>query len=72
MARPLKGRHRRLLGRLDEPTADWTLILALSNLSEAQLNDAPIGDYQALMKAIDFLFVPVIERSIQRNSSATA
>ena len=68
--RPLKGRHRRLLGRLDEATADWTLILALSNLSEPQLNEIPIGDYQAVMEAVNFLFQPVIERLIRKRSPA--
>ena len=62
VVRPLKGRHRRLLGRLHDANADWTLILALSNVTEPQLNELPIGDYQAVMTALDFLCRPVIER----------
>ena len=68
--RPLKGRHRRLLGRLDGANADWTLILTLSNLTEPRLNEIPIGDYQAVMMAVDFLFQPVIERLIRKRSTA--
>ena len=72
VVRPLKGRHRRLLGRLDGPTADWTLILAMSDLRGPQLNEIPIGDYQAVMRAVDFLFQPVLERLIRKRSPAAA
>ena len=60
--RPLRGRHRRLLGRLDDATGDRTLILTMANVSGQQLDEAPIGDYQALMTAVDFLFQPVLDR----------
>ena len=62
VVRPLKGRHRRLLGSLDDVHGDRQLMFAMSNLSEAQLDAAPIGDYQAVMIAVDFLFQPVLDR----------
>ena len=69
--RPLKGRNRRLMGRLDEPTADWTIILTLSNLTETQLQEVPIGDYQAVLTAVDFLFQPFFDRLTRSSSSVT-
>ena len=69
VVRPLRGRQRRLIERLDDATGDWQLIAAMTNLSSEQLDAAPVGDYQSVMTAIGFLFQPLIDR-LQRQSSA--
>ena len=65
--RPLKGRQRRLLGVLDDANGDRALILATSNLSEAELDAATLGEYQSIVKATGFLLQPVFDRLTQRS-----
>ena len=69
--RPLLGRHRRLLGRLDDATGDRLLMTAMSDVAEAAIDPLPLGDYQAIMTAVDFLFQPVLERLMRTPSPGT-
>ena len=70
VVRPLKGRQRRLLGHLDDASGDRKLLLAMSNMSETELDCMSIGDYQAVMTAVDFFMAPVIDRLIRKRSPA--
>ena len=69
--RPLKGRQRRVLGLLDEAGGDRALILATSNLSEAELDGVTLGEHQAIVKGVGFLFRPVLKRLSQTHSPGT-
>ena len=71
VVRPLQGRHRRLLGRLDDAHGDRLLMLTMSNLDNAALDAVPIGDYQSVMTAVDFLFQPVLDGLKRMTSPAT-
>lgn len=70
VVRPLRGRHRRLVGQLDDVHGDRRLMLTMSNLSGDGLDALPIGDYHAVMTAVDFLFQPVIDMLMRTNSPA--
>ena len=71
VVQPLKGRHRRLVGQLDDVHGDRRLMLTMSNLSGDALDALPIGDYHAVMAAVDFLFQPVIDKLMQTPSPET-
>ena len=45
-------------------------MLAMSNLSESELDAMSIGDYQSLLIALGFLFQPVLDRLIRKRSPA--
>jgi len=60
----LRGYHRRLLASIGDLRRERALIVPMTGLSSAQLDDLPIGHYQALARACGFFIARLMPRDI--------